>query len=58
MGGLEGAGFVVLNSHVTCEECQSQEKDPPVQGGKVHKQCRELGSVVRNMGQKVILYSL
>ena len=37
---------MVLNSHVTCEECQSQEKDPPVQGGKVDKQCRELGSVV------------
>ena len=40
------------------EECQSQEKDPPVQGGKVDKQCRELGSVVRNMGHIVILYSL
>ena len=35
------------------EECQSQEKDPPVQEGKVDKQCREQGSAVRNVVHSV-----
>ena len=40
------------------EECQSQEKDSPVQGGKVDKQCRELGSVVRNYSTYCTIFSL